>query len=267
MTRLPLRFALLSTALAVSACSNSGKLAEASGPVFALNTNIPPGTETVTKSTTTTTSISYSNLPPGTSAPTPPTHSQTAINTAATPQPIGVPVPNPSVTATNAKPQPLVIPAPIHPAHAAPSAAPLTADDLNTRFLATHQTTPGTFTVPSTLSPASITSPSITPALLEQTTKPMPILPPPPPPTWTMAAGSLVGHDIQGWGHTSGWTVIWQCKQDWTVPATTQFQGQFQTVASQAVTALAGEGANIRAKFYAGNHTLIIFTPGAADAQ
>lgn len=266
MIRLPLRFALLSSALAVSACSNSGKLAEASGPVFALNTNIPPGTETVTKSTTTTTSISYSNLPPSTSAPSPSTHSQTATNTTPAPQPIAVPVLKPS-EATNSKPQPLVIPAPTHPIHTAPTTKSLTADDLNTRFLATHQTPPGTFAVPSTLSPASITSPPITSALLEQPAKPVPVLPPPPPPTWTMAAGSLVGHDLQGWGHTSGWTVIWQCKQDWTVPATTQFQGQFQTVASQAVTALAGEGANIRAKFYAGNHTLIIFTPGAADAQ
>jgi hypothetical protein len=94
-----------------------------------------------------------------------------------------------------------------------------------------------------------------------------PPAPPPPEPEWYLSANTLVGNDLKSWGETAGWTVIWQANQDWPVPTSTHFQGNFQTVASQVLTDLAAQGANIRGKFYSGNQTLVVYQPGASDAQ
>jgi hypothetical protein len=91
--------------------------------------------------------------------------------------------------------------------------------------------------------------------------------PPPPEPTWYLNANSLVGTDLKSWAEQAGWTVIWQANQDWPVPTTTHFQGDFQTVAAQVLNDLAGQGANIRGKFYTGNQTLVISQPGDSDGQ
>lgn len=91
--------------------------------------------------------------------------------------------------------------------------------------------------------------------------------PPPPEPVWYLNANSLVGTDLKTWGKQAGWTVIWQANQDWPVPTSTHFQGDFQTVAAQVLNDLAGQGANIRGKFYTGNQTLVISQPGDSDGQ
>jgi hypothetical protein len=94
-----------------------------------------------------------------------------------------------------------------------------------------------------------------------------PAPPPPPKPIWYLNANSLVGTDLKSWAKQAGWTVIWQANQDWPVPTTTHFQGDFQTVAAQVLNDLAEQGANIRGKFYTGNQTLVISQPGDSDAQ
>ena len=94
-----------------------------------------------------------------------------------------------------------------------------------------------------------------------------PAPPPPPEPIWYLNANSLVGADLKSWGEQAGWTVIWQATQDWPVPTSTHFQGNFQTVAAQVLNDLAGQGANIRGKFYTGNQTLVISQPGDSDGQ
>jgi hypothetical protein len=95
-----------------------------------------------------------------------------------------------------------------------------------------------------------------------------PLAPPPPPePVWYLNANDLIGTDLKNWGQQAGWTVIWQAKQDWPVPTSTHFQGDFKTVASQVLNDLAAQGADIRGKFFAGNQTLVITQPGASDDQ
>lgn len=80
----------------------------------------------------------------------------------------------------------------------------------------------------------------------------------PPEPSWTLTAGSLVGKQIIGWGNNSGWHVMWDYKQDWVVPTSVQFYGDFKAAATQALEDLAAQGAPIHGVFYQGNHTLVI---------
>lgn len=81
---------------------------------------------------------------------------------------------------------------------------------------------------------------------------------PPPPVGWTLYAGQLVGKQIVNWGRSAGWRVIWRCHQDWVVPSSAEFHGDFTVVSSQVLEDLAAEGASIHGEFYQGNHTLVI---------
>lgn len=98
---------------------------------------------------------------------------------------------------------------------------------------------------------------------------PPPPPPPPPEPTWELASGQLIGKALQAWGQRAGWSVFWQVGQDWTAPASAEFTGSFKTAASEVITDLAAQGANIRAVIHEGNHALVVFAPGQGqpDAQ
>lgn len=93
--------------------------------------------------------------------------------------------------------------------------------------------------------------------------------PPPPEPTWELTSGQLIGKALQAWGLRAGWSVFWQVGQDWTAPAPATFTGSFKTAASEVITDLAAQGANIRAVIHDGNHALVVFAPGQGqpDAQ
>lgn len=93
------------------------------------------------------------------------------------------------------------------------------------------------------------------------------VAPPPAQPIWILNAGTLIGHDLSMWAIQAGWTVKWQSKQDWAVPASSTFVGSFQDVASRVLKTMASQGADIRGKFYAGNHVLYVDQPGVEDAQ
>lgn len=81
---------------------------------------------------------------------------------------------------------------------------------------------------------------------------------PPPVPKWTLDAGQTIGHELQKWGDKAGWKVVWNLQKDWTVPASTVFEGDFQTAAAAVIQTLAANGALVHAQFYEGNATMVI---------
>jgi len=90
--------------------------------------------------------------------------------------------------------------------------------------------------------------------------KKLPIVPA--DPVWTLKVGRTIGQELQAWGETAGWKVIWSFPKDWSVPSTTTFQGDFKTAASAVIQTLALNGALVRAQFYDGNKTMIVIGPG-----
>ena len=75
---------------------------------------------------------------------------------------------------------------------------------------------------------------------------------------WVLSAGGLIGDQLVSWGQSAGWNVIWSSKQDWTVPSSAVFHGDFASAASQVLEDLSAEGASLHGVFYQGNHTLVI---------
>ncbi len=79
---------------------------------------------------------------------------------------------------------------------------------------------------------------------------------------WRLTAGHLVRHDLTAWGNKSGWQVLWHLPHDWTVPAHTDFDGDFKDAASAVIRTLAENGVVIRGQFYDGNRTLVVSGAG-----
>lgn len=91
------------------------------------------------------------------------------------------------------------------------------------------------------------------------------IVPIKPIPIWTLTAGATVGHELQSWGEKAGWKVIWNMQKDWSVPASTKFEGEFPVVAAEVIKTLASNGALIRAQFFEGNKTMVVTGPGVSE--
>lgn len=79
---------------------------------------------------------------------------------------------------------------------------------------------------------------------------------------WVIHEGQPISSALQAWGRQAKWTVLWQLDQDWKAPHDTTFEGDFESAASNAVRALAANGADIRAVFYPDNKTLAIRPAG-----
>lgn len=106
---------------------------------------------------------------------------------------------------------------------------------------------------------AKVAAPKTEPAIQKLPLPPKPVKPPAPPlPHWHLVAGELVGRQLSSWAGSAGWTVQWNLNQDWSVPVSTEYKGDFVNVAGNVVKALAADGVNIRAKFYEGNHVLVV---------
>ena len=84
-------------------------------------------------------------------------------------------------------------------------------------------------------------------------------------PVFTLTKGQLILTDLQQWAGQSGWTVVWQVPEDWEVPNTTSFSGNFQQSGTQVVQALAINGANIHAVFHPANNTVVISGAGGGN--
>lgn len=82
---------------------------------------------------------------------------------------------------------------------------------------------------------------------------------------WTLEAGHTNGQDLQAWGKKAGWKVVWVIQHDWVIPSATSFSGDFMTAATDVIKTLAANGALVRAKFYAGNKTMVVTGPGAGS--
>lgn len=76
--------------------------------------------------------------------------------------------------------------------------------------------------------------------------------------SWHLSAGHLVRQDLTSWGERSGWQVLWHLPRDWTVPADTDFEGDFKEAAAAVIRTLADNGLVIRGQFYDGNRTLVV---------
>lgn len=83
-----------------------------------------------------------------------------------------------------------------------------------------------------------------------------------PIPLWTLKANQAISVGLDAWARASGWKVVWNVPQDWLVPNTVQFQGDFRAAATQVIQALAANGADIRADVYTANKTLVVHAAG-----
>ena len=84
-------------------------------------------------------------------------------------------------------------------------------------------------------------------------------------PVFLLNQGDLILTDLQKWAKQSGWTVIWQVPEDWQVPNTTTFSGNFQKSVSQVIQALSANGANVHAVFHTANNTVVISGAGGGE--
>lgn len=86
---------------------------------------------------------------------------------------------------------------------------------------------------------------------------------------WRLNAGRLVRQELTEWGSKSGWHVLWHLQRDWTIPADTEFSGDFKEAASAVIRTLAENGLVIRGQFYDGNRTLVVSgaSPVTLDPQ
>jgi hypothetical protein len=84
-------------------------------------------------------------------------------------------------------------------------------------------------------------------------------------PVFLLNQGDLILTDLQKWAKQSGWTVVWQVPEDWQVPNTTTFSGDFQKAVSQVIQALSANGANIHAVFHTANNTVVISGAGGGE--
>ena len=84
-------------------------------------------------------------------------------------------------------------------------------------------------------------------------------------PVFLLNQGDLILTDLQKWAAQSGWTVVWQVPEDWQVPNTTTFRGNFQKSVSQVIQALSANGANVHAVFHTANNTVVISGAGGGE--
>lgn len=84
-------------------------------------------------------------------------------------------------------------------------------------------------------------------------------------PVFSLQAGRLIEPQLRSWAKQSGWKVIWQLPEDWQVPNTTTFTGDFQQAVTRVVEALAANGANIHAVFHTANNTVVIGGAGGGE--
>ena len=84
-------------------------------------------------------------------------------------------------------------------------------------------------------------------------------------PVFLLNQGDLILTDLQKWAAQSGWTVVWQVPEDWQVPNTTTFSGDFQKAVSQVIQALSANGANVHAVFHTANNTVVISGAGGGE--
>ncbi|CDQ12068.1 conserved protein of unknown function [Acidithiobacillus ferrivorans] len=84
-------------------------------------------------------------------------------------------------------------------------------------------------------------------------------------PVFVLNRGDLILTDLQKWAKQSGWTVVWQVPEDWQVPNTTTFSGDFQKSVSQVIQALSANGANVHAVFHTANNTVVISGAGGGE--
>ncbi|MHB1494996.1 MAG: toxin co-regulated pilus biosynthesis Q family protein [Acidithiobacillus sp.] len=84
-------------------------------------------------------------------------------------------------------------------------------------------------------------------------------------PVFLLNQGDLILTDLQKWAKQSGWTVVWQVPEDWQVPNTTTFSGDFRKSVSQVIQALSANGANVHAVFHTANNTVVISGAGGGE--
>ena len=84
-------------------------------------------------------------------------------------------------------------------------------------------------------------------------------------PVFLLNQGDLILTDLQKWAGQSGWKIVWQVPEDWQVPNTTTFSGDFQKAVSQVIQALSANGANVHAVFHTANNTVVISGAGGGE--
>jgi hypothetical protein len=84
---------------------------------------------------------------------------------------------------------------------------------------------------------------------------------------WVLTANQSISEGLHAWGQIAGWKVIWNIAQDWSVPQTTAFKGDFLSATQQVVSNLSANGADIHAAAYSGNQTIVISGAGTNHAE
>lgn len=69
-------------------------------------------------------------------------------------------------------------------------------------------------------------------------------------PIWRIERDERIDLALQRWATSVGWTLVWGPSISWECPSTVTFQGDFQSVAVQVVSALNADGKRLRLRIY-----------------
>lgn len=75
----------------------------------------------------------------------------------------------------------------------------------------------------------------------------------------TLAENKTISRELDRLAAEDGWKLVWNLKTDWVVPATATYEGDFKSVATEVIKTLSQNGILIRAQFYDGNKTAVVF--------
>lgn len=78
----------------------------------------------------------------------------------------------------------------------------------------------------------------------------------PVPATYTVAPGETLRAVLTRWADASGWQLVWEPSQDYSLSAPASFPGDFPAAAGRLMESLQGNGAPFGAELYNGNRVI-----------
>jgi hypothetical protein len=79
---------------------------------------------------------------------------------------------------------------------------------------------------------------------------------PPPPPTYTMAPGETLRSVLTRWADASGWQVVWEASNDYSLSAPASFPSDFREATTRLMESLQSNGAPFGAELYNANRVV-----------
>lgn len=82
---------------------------------------------------------------------------------------------------------------------------------------------------------------------------------------FVLQAGQSIQTQLQHWAKRAGWTLTWNCPDDWIVPGDRAFGTNFETATQNAIEQLSKNGADVRADIWVGNHSVVVDQAGVSQ--